>query len=121
MYVYQNKAKDYLVSFSGLTKRDGQFLFGSCDLKNSFSVDDLVGKRVLVGRKGGMPSMVFMYALYKNGISSNDVIVDTSVDFTSLSSAYISGGGDFVNLFEPTVSLLEKEGYGGLSPAATTV
>ena len=38
LYVYDNGAKDYLVSFSSLTKRDGQFLFGDCDLKDKFKL-----------------------------------------------------------------------------------
>lgn len=112
LYVYQNKAKDYLVSFSSLTKRDGQFLLGDCSLKESFSLYDLKGKSVLAGRAGGMPSMVFMYALYKNGIDKDEVIIDNSVDFASLSSAYISKQGDFVNLFEPNATSLEQKGYG---------
>jgi NitT/TauT family transport system substrate-binding protein len=72
----------------------------------------LKGKSVLAGRTGGMPAMVFEYALYKNGLSKKDVNVDNSVDFASLSGAYIGGTGDFVNLFEPTALNLEKEGYG---------
>lgn len=112
LYVYENNAKDYLVSFSSLTKRDGQFLFGDCKYKENFKLEDLKSKRVLVGRSGGMPSMVFVYALYKNGIDKNDILIDTSVDFASLSSAYIANEGDFVNLFEPNATYLEKKGYG---------
>ena len=112
LYVYENNAKDYLVSFSSLTKRDGQFLFGDCALKDNFTVEDLKGKSVLAGRKGGMPSMVFEYALYKNNVNKEEVMVDNSVDFASLSGAYIGGQGDFVNLFEPTAFMLEKQGYG---------
>ncbi len=112
LYVYENNEKDYLVNFSSLTKRDGQFLVGSCDLKDKFTPFLLKGKSVLVGRSGGMPSMVFQYALYKSGLSSSDVIIDNSVDFASLSEAYIGGQGDFVNLFEPNALTLENEGYG---------
>lgn len=112
LYVYNNGASDYLVNFSSLTKRDGQFLVGDCSLKDDFSVDMLKGKKVLAGRTGGMPAMVFNYALYKNGLSDKDVIVDNSVDFASLSGAFIGGQGDFVNLFEPTALNLEKEGKG---------
>ena len=111
LYIYDNGAKDYLVSFSSLTKRDGQFLFGDCDLKDKFKLEDLKGKSVLVGRKGGMPAMVFAYALYKNGITEG-VTLDTSVEFASLPGAYIAKTGDFVNLFEPTATSLEKEGVG---------
>lgn len=112
LYIYDNGADDYLVSFSSLTKRDGQFLVGDCSLKDSFTVNDLKGKSVLAGRAGGMPSMVFEYALYKNGIEKGEVTVDNSVDFASLSGAYIGKQGDFVNLFEPTALALEKENYG---------
>ena len=112
LYVYNNNAKDYLVAFSSLTKRDGQFLFGDCKYKDNFNINDLIGKSVLTGRKGGMPSMVFNYALYKNGIDSSKVYLNTSVDFASLSAAYIRGEGDFVNLFEPTASALENEKKG---------
>ncbi len=112
IYVFNNKAKDYLVNFSGLTKRDGQFLVGDCKYKDTFKLDDLKGKTVLAGRSGGMPSMVFMYGLHKNEVSLDDVNVDTSVDFANLSGAYIGGQGEFVNLFEPTALGIEKEGYG---------
>lgn len=112
LYVYNNGATDYLINFSSLTKRDGQFLVGDCSLKDNFDVNMLKGKSVLAGRTGGMPAMVFNYALYKNGLTDKDVKVDNSVDFASLSGAYIGGQGDFVNLFEPTALSLEKEGKG---------
>ncbi len=112
LYVYNNGADDYLVNFSSLTKRDGQFLVGDCSLKDNFNPNMLKGKSVLAGRSKGMPEMVFRYALYKNGLSSKDVNVDNSVEFASLSGAYIGKQGDFVNLFEPTALSLEKEGYG---------
>ncbi len=113
LYVYDNGQEDYLVNFSSLTKRDGQFLVGDCKYKDNFSLDDIKGKRILVGRKGGMPEMVFNYALYKNGLKSSDVISDTSVEFASLSGAYIGSKEEvFVNLFEPTALSIEKEGFG---------
>ncbi len=111
IYVYNNGEKDYLVTFSGLTKRDGQFLVGSCDEKTNFDVKNLKGKSVLAGRSGGMPLMVFKYALSKYDITS-EVTIDTSVEFAALSGAFIGGQGDYVNLFEPTASKVEKEGYG---------
>ena len=56
--------------------------------------------------------MTLEYALNTNGISSDQTNIDTSVDFASMSGAFIGGNGDFVTLFEPTASELEKEGYG---------
>lgn len=52
IYVYNNGEKDYLQTFAGLTKRDGQFIVGPCDLKSDFDVNDLKNKSVLVGRSG---------------------------------------------------------------------
>lgn len=111
IYLYNN-SKEKLITFASLTKRDGQFIVGDCSLKNSFKISDLVGKKVLAGRSAGMPLMMFEYALYKSNIESKNVIIDTSVEFSGLTGAYIGGNGDFVNLFEPNALALEKQGYG---------
>lgn len=112
IYVYNNGEEDYLMTFASLTKRDGQFLIGDCKLKNNFSINDLKGKNVLAGRSGGMPLMIFNYALKEAGIKETEVIIDKSVEFAALSGAFIGGQGDFVNLFEPNASKIESEGYG---------
>ncbi|CCY46733.1 uncharacterized protein BN793_00995 [Firmicutes bacterium CAG:822] len=59
-----------------------------------------------------MPAMTLEYALNINGIKSDETNIDTSIDFASMSGAFIGGTGDYVALFEPTASELEKEGYG---------
>lgn len=56
--------------------------------------------------------MTLEYALNKNNIKSNEVELDTSIDFSAMSGAFIGGNGDFVTLFEPTASQIEKQGYG---------
>lgn len=99
IYVFDKGEKDYLQIFSGLTKRDGQFIVSREKIDN-FSFDDLVGKEILVGRIAGMPSLNFEDALINNDIYSEDVDLNYSVDFADLSSAFISGTGDFVNLFD---------------------
>ena len=111
IYIYNGGEKDYLKIFSGLTKRDGQFIISRTSNDN-FKLDDLVGKEVLVGRKGGMPSLNFINALNKNNIDPNKVKINYDIDFASLSGAFISGKGDYVNLFEPNASLLEKNKKG---------
>ncbi len=112
IYVYNNGEKDYLKTFAGLTKRDGQFLIGDCSLKENFNIQSLKGKTILAGRAGGMPLMVFTYALKNANITMDEVTIDRSVEFAALSGAYISGKGDFVNLFEPTALNIEKNNYG---------
>ena len=111
IYIYQQGEEDYLVNFAALTKRDGSFLV-SREKIDDFSVEDLKGKKILGGRQGGMPAMTLEWAINENGISSDETNIDTSVEFSSMSGSFIGGNGDFVTLFEPTASELEKEGYG---------
>lgn len=112
IYVYNGGEKDYLQIFSGLTKRDGQFILGRNKVDN-FDISMLKGKEILVGRKGGMPSINFLNALQNSNISEKDLDINYQIDFASLSGAFIGKTGDYVNLFEPNASLLEKnkEGY----------
>ena len=111
IYVYNSKNKDYIISFAGLTKRDGAFLVSRKKIDN-FKLGDLKGKYVIGGRKGGMPEMTFEYTLKENKIDKNDLTIDTSVDFASMGGTFISGLGDFVTLFEPSATKVENEGYG---------
>ena len=111
IYVYEKKEKDYLQIFSGLTKRDGQFILGRKD-KKDFSLKDLYGKEILVGRSSGMPALNFLNALKNEEIDKNKIKINYNIDFASLSGTFIGNTGDYVNLFEPTALKLEKEGYG---------
>ena len=111
IYVYNEGEKDYVQTFSGLTKRDGQFIVSREKIDN-FKLSDLEGKEVLAGRTGGMPILNFENALRNGNIKEKDIDINTSVDFASLSGAFIGGQGDFVNLFEPNATNIEKLGYG---------
>lgn len=112
IYVYNQGEKDYLVTFAGLTKRDGSFLVSRKKYDN-FTLEDLKGSYVVGGRKGGMPEMTFEWALSENGIDpKNDLTIDTSIAFAAMSGAFIGGTGDFVTLFEPQALQVEQQGYG---------
>ena len=111
IYVYEGKEKDYIQTFAGLTKRDGQFIVSRKKIKD-FKMEDLIGKEVLVGRVGGMPALNFENALKNSNVNKQDVNMNTSVEFAALSGSFIGGEGDFVNLFEPNATKLESEGYG---------
>lgn len=111
IYIYKNGEKDYLITFAGLTKRDGQFIVSRKKIDN-FKMEDLYNKEILVGRAGGMPSLNFLNGLKNENADKNKIKINTSVDFASLSGTFISGVGDFVNLFEPNATKLEKEGLG---------
>ena len=111
VYVFNN-SNEKLITFASLTKRDGQFIVGPCNLKNNFKMSDLMNKKLLAGRSGGMPLLMFKYALKESGIDESKVNIDTSVEFASLSGAFISKQGEFVNLFEPNALNIEKQKYG---------
>ena len=111
IYVYLGKENNYLQVFSGLTKRDGQFILSRNNEK--FDWNNLIGKEILIGRSTGMPALSFLKALENKGIDKNKININTSIEFAELSGAFIGGDGDYVNLFEPLASKLEdnKNGY----------
>lgn len=112
IYVYQNGEKDYIQTFAGLTQKDGSFLV-SREKYDNFTLNDLIGKTVIGGRAGGMPEMTFEWALRKNNIDpKKDLNIDTSIAFAAMQGAFIGGTGDFVTLFEPNATSVEKQGLG---------
>lgn len=111
-YVYNNGEKDYPVTFAGLTKRDGSFIVSREKIDN-FKLEDLKGKYIIGGRKGGMPEMTLEWTLKENGIDpNNDLTIDTSIAFSAMGGAFIGGTGDFVTLFEPNATEMEKQELG---------
>ena len=121
IYVYNGGEKDYLQVFAALTKRDGAFLVSREKIDN-FTLDDLRGKTVIGGRKGGMPEMTFEWALRQNGIDpKKDLTIDTSIAFNSMASSFIGGNGDFVALFEPQATKIVNEGYGYIVESLGTI
>ncbi len=112
VYAYNQGASDYVVNFAQLTQRAGNFLVAREEMPN-FTWNDLKGKKVLGGRKGGMPQMVFEYILKQNGIDpAKDLEIDQSIDFGSTAAAFSGGQADFTVEFEPAATALEKEGAG---------
>ena len=112
IYVYNQGRENYVINFAQLTQRDGSFLVAR-EKDDNFSFDKLKGKTIIGGRKGGMPLMTLEYVLKKNGLNvGEDVIVRTDIQFDVMAGAFVGGEGDYVTLFEPVASTLEKEGKG---------
>ena len=112
IYVTNQGTNDPIRNFAQLTQTDGTFLVAREKMDN-FSWDDLKGSVFLGQRKGGMPQMAGEFVLKKNGIDpSTDLTMIQNIDFANISTAFASGTGDFVQLFEPTASVFEKEGKG---------
>ena len=112
IYTYNEGANDYVVNFAQLTQRAGNFLVAREEMPD-FTWEELKGKDVLGGRKGGMPEMVFEYILKQNGIDpSKDLNINQNIDFGSTAAAFSEGQADFTIEFEPGATNLEKEGKG---------
>ena len=111
IYVYNQGKADHTQIIAQLTKRDGSFLVGRTE--SPFSWEDLRGKTIIGGRKGGVPEMTLEYVLRQNGLTPGvDVTVDTSVQFNMMAGAFTGGNGDFVTLFEPTATEVAQAGKG---------
>jgi len=111
IYVYNGGEKDYLKTFAQLTQKDGTFIVSREKIDN-FKLDDLIDKKIIGGRAGGMPEMTLEYIIKSNNIDISKIEIDTSVAFAAMSGSFIGGNGDFVTLFEPTASEVEEQGYG---------
>ena len=73
----------------------------------------LKGKTVIPGRKGGVPYMTLEYVIKQHGlVPGKDLVLDDSIKFDLMASAFTSGDADFVTLFEPTASNIQKLGKG---------
>lgn len=112
IYVYNEGKEDYTQVFAQMTKRDGSFLLAK-DKTDNFSWQDLKGKTVIPGRKGGVPYMTLEYVLKKNGINpQTDTNLDDSIKYDLMAGAFASGEAEYVTLFEPTASMMQNEGKG---------
>lgn len=111
IYVLLEGREDSPKIFAQLTKRDGSFLVGRT--AEEFSWENLRGKTVIGGRKGGVPEMTLEYVMRQNGVEPHvDAAVDTSIQFNMMAGAFTGGSGDYVTLFEPTATEVELAGQG---------
>ncbi|MZP28225.1 ABC transporter substrate-binding protein [Heliobacterium undosum] len=111
IYTLQQGLDKKILCFAQLTQRDGSFLVGRPG--QGFSWEGLQGKTIIGARKGGVPEMVLEYVLKQKGLKPlEDVKIIQNIQFTATAGAFQAGTGDYVALFEPTVSELEQAGAG---------
>ncbi len=112
IYINNQNKEDYPIIFAQLTQTDGSFLVGRNDIKN-FKWEDVKGKSIIGGRPGGVPEMSLEYVLKNHGIQTGkDVNLITNIAYTATAGAFKAGTGDYVALFEPTGSMLQKDKAG---------
>lgn len=112
IYVYAQDATDPVINFAQLTQTDGTFLVAK-EAQDDFNWADTEGSSFLGQRKGGMPQMVGEFVLKEHGIDpQQDLKLHQNIDFANIPGAFASGDYEYVQLFEPTASTMEKEGTG---------
>jgi len=112
IYVYNEGKEDYCQVFAQVTKKDGSFLIAR-EKTDKFNWQDLKGKTIIPGRKGGVPYMTFEYVLKQNGLNpQTDLKLDDSIKFDLMAGAFTGGIADYVTLFEPTATMTQEAGKG---------
>lgn len=112
VYVVNEGKKDHPMIIAQLTKRDGSFLVGR-EPDPDFKWEEMKGKSVIGGRRGGMPFMTLEYVLKQHGLTPGvDVEVYDHIQFNLMAGAFEGGLGDYTTLFEPTASLFANAGKG---------
>ncbi len=112
IYVYNEGREDYPQVFAQMTQRDGSFLVGK-DKVDEFKWEQLKGKTVIPGRRGGVPYMTFEYLIKQNGLDPvADLVLDDSIQFSLMAGAFSGSDAEYVTLFEPTASMIEAENKG---------
>lgn len=112
IYVAAQGSENPIINFAQLTQTDGTFLVSREPVDN-FEFEDLIGSEFLGQREGGMPQMVGEFVLKENGIDpQGDLDLIQNIDFANIASSFVSGTGDYVQLFEPTASQFVEDGVG---------
>lgn len=123
VYVRNNGMQNAPVIFAQLTACDGSFLVGR-NAEPDFDWNNLKGKHIIAGRKGGMPAMTLEYILKQHGLKPGaelgenvDTILDTTIAFNLTSSSFVAGTGDYCTMFDPVASQCEFDGTGNIVAA----
>ena len=112
LYVLIGGSTDVPTVFGQLTKRDGSFLV-SRKAEPDFKWEDLKGKEILAGRKGGVPAMTFEYILNQKGLRDGvDLTLNYDVAFNLMTSAFEAGTADYCTMFDPVAYEYEAAGKG---------
>ena len=121
IYVRNQGMSNAPIIFAQLTACDGSFLVGRPDENTGeFSYNNLLGKHIIGGRRGGMPAMTLQYILEEiYGLTTGDAltgdvdtILDLSVAFNMVVPSFVAGTGDYCTMFEPNASQCELDGTG---------
>ncbi len=112
VFVHSQDTPNKVKIFAQITDKDGSFLVAAKPVA-SFQWSDLKGKSVIGWRTGSMPQLVADAVLKQQHLEpGKDLTYITNVAAPAMVGAFVSGQAEYVQVFEPLVSQLEKEGKG---------
>lgn len=111
VFVHNQDTPNKVKIFAQMTDKDGSFLVAKAGT-TGFQWSDLKGKSVIGWRQGSMPQLVAEAVLKQKGLASGDLNYVTNIAAPAMVGAFVSDQGDYVQVFEPLVSQLEREGKG---------
>ncbi len=115
VYIENSPSPDKSKIFCQLTAKDGLLLLSRKKMApNEFKWAMVKGKDYLDWTNGTTPQIDSLWVLKKHGINPQKDLANymTNVASGNRDSAWIAGKGDFGTFFEPTASLIEREGKG---------
>lgn len=115
IYIVNSPSPDKTKIFCQLTAKDGLLLLSRKKMApNEFKWAMVKGKDYLDWTNGVTPQIDSEWVLKKHGINPEKDLGNyiTNVASGNRDSAWIAGKGDFGTFFEPTASLIEREGKG---------
>lgn len=115
IYVAAQGSTNHPMIFGQLTKRDGSFLVSKTNEKDTFNwATSLQGKKVIAGRRGGLPAMTFEWVVNSVGLfHGTNITLDTETSFAMQVPVFDTpDGGDYCTMFEPTATEYEESGRG---------
>lgn len=115
IYLESQGSTTHPMIFGQLTKRDGSFLVSKTNEKSTFSWStSLAGKKVVAGRRGGLPAMTFEWVVNKNNlINGENITLDLDTSFAMQVPVFEADDtADYCTMFEPTATEFEEAGKG---------
>lgn len=115
IYLEAQGSTSHPMIFGQLTKRDGSFLVSKTNEKDTFSwKTSLQNKKVIAGRRGGLPAMTFEWVVNSNNlINGKNITLDLDTSFAMQVPVFeADDSAQYCTMFEPTATEFEESGKG---------
>lgn len=115
IYLEAQGSTSHPMIFGQLTKRDGSFLVSKTNEKDTFSwKTSLLNKKVIAGRRGGLPAMTFEWVVNSNSLENGkNITLDLDTSFAMQVPVFEADAtANYCTMFEPTATEFEEAGKG---------